>query len=166
MMVEVEELNDAEIEELLKRIGYGHLGCSLNDIPYVVPVHFAYDDGIIVVYTTEGKKSVIIHENPNVCLEAEEVVDDEHWQSVIVDGVAERLTDEDQRQKALKLITLVNPTLTPAVSIRWLDNWVRENIEVVYQIRPERTSGRRARTQTTDSANVVSGIGQSRTDIQ
>lgn len=165
-MVEVEELNSAEIEELLKSIGYGHLACSHNDIPYVVPVHFAFDDGVIFIYTTEGKKSVIIHENPNVCLEAEMVVDNQNWQSVIVNGVAERLRDETERQHALELITKANPTLSPAVSIRWLDNWVRENIEVVYRITPERTSGRRARAETTDPANVVSGADRSKTSVQ
>lgn len=154
-MIEVEELSNAEIESVLERLNYGHLACSRGDQPYVVPVHYAYCDGEIFIYTTEGKKSEFIKENPRVCLQAEEVTDDQHWQSVIVDGVAERLTEEAERDKAFKLIVGVNPTLTPAVSIHWMDDWVRENIEVIYRIKPGRMSGRRAILRTRGTANFV-----------
>lgn len=143
-MIEIQEMTDHQIEDLLRRTGYGHLACSADDRPYLVPVHFAYDNGEIVVYTTEGKKSEIIAQNPAVCLQAEEVTDNQNWQSVIVDGRARRVTDVDEREAALKLITAINPTLTPAVSVRWLDSWVRENIEAVYRIKPDHISGRRA----------------------
>jgi len=55
---------------------------------------------------------------------------------------AERIVDEDGRQKALDLILRINPKLTPAVSIRWMDGWVRENIEVIYRITPRSITGR------------------------
>jgi len=141
-MIEIRDLTDAEITELLQRTGYVHLACSRNDEPYVVPIHFAYDDGVIYIYTTQGKKSEIIRTNPRVCLQAEEVRDNEHWQSVIVDGEASQIVEEKERERAIKLITVTNPKLTPAVSIRWMDSWVRENIEVIYRIFPLRTSGR------------------------
>ena len=143
-MIEVKELSEKEIAGFLKRTGYGHIACCRDGEPYVVPVHFAYDDGDIYVYTTEGKKYEIIKENPRVCLQAEEVADNENWQSVIVDGEAEQITDDAERERAMQLITAVNPKLTPAVSIHWMDSWVRENIEVIYRIRPTRTSGRRS----------------------
>ena len=154
-MIEVEELSDREIDELLSRVGYGHLACSINDDPYVVPVHFAYQNGRIFVYTTEGKKSQIIGQNPRVCLQAEEVVNNQNWESVIVTGVAERITEPDEREAALSAITKVNPTLTPAVSIHWLDNWIRENIEVVFRITPVRTTGRRAVPPLPEAPDVI-----------
>jgi nitroimidazol reductase NimA-like FMN-containing flavoprotein (pyridoxamine 5'-phosphate oxidase superfamily) len=157
IMIEVEELSEAEIEELLGRVGYGHLACSRANRPYVVPVHYAYQDGVIFVYTTEGKKSEIIKENPHVCLQAEEVTDNQHWQSVIVDGVAERITDGVEREKALELIIAVNPSLTPAVSIHWMDEWIRENIEAVYRVTPEHTSGRRAVVRSGIFPELISG---------
>ena len=55
-MIEVQELGNKQIEELLKRVGYGHLGCARNNHPYVVPINYAYEDGLIYIYTTEGKK--------------------------------------------------------------------------------------------------------------
>jgi nitroimidazol reductase NimA-like FMN-containing flavoprotein (pyridoxamine 5'-phosphate oxidase superfamily) len=155
-MIEVKELSDNEIVELLRRTGYGHLACARDGEPYVVPVHFAYDDGDIYVYTTEGKKFEIIRENPRVCLQAEEVTDNQHWQSVIVDGEAIQIVNEEDRERAMKLITAINPTLTPAVSIHWMDNWVRENIEVIYRIHPLSLSGRRS-SGSIDRGNVVPG---------
>jgi nitroimidazol reductase NimA-like FMN-containing flavoprotein (pyridoxamine 5'-phosphate oxidase superfamily) len=154
-MIEVKELTDAEMVELLQSTAYGHLACSRNDEPYVVPVHFAYDDGEIYVYTTQGKKYEIIRSNPRVCLQAEQVRDNHHWRSVIVEGEAVQITDQEERERAMQKIASVNPTLTPAVSIRWMDNWVRENIEVIYRIYPLRMSGRRAANARIGRANVV-----------
>ena len=142
--MEVSELSNDEILEILKRVIYGHLACSRNDEPYVEPIHFVSGEGEIFIYTTEGKKSEIIDANQRVCLQAEEVTDNQHWQSVIVDGVAERINEPFERERVMKLIVAVNPTLTPALSIHWMDNWVRENIEIVYRIKPTITSGRRA----------------------
>ena len=141
-MIEVQEMGNKQIEEFLKRVQYGHLACADGHKPYLVPVHFAYEPPYIYIYTTEGKKSEIISRNPYVCLQLEEVRNNTDWSSVIVDGEAEELTDDVQKEKALKAIARVNPTLTPAVSIRWMDNWVRENIEVIYRITPIETSGR------------------------
>jgi nitroimidazol reductase NimA-like FMN-containing flavoprotein (pyridoxamine 5'-phosphate oxidase superfamily) len=141
-MIEVREMSDKEIVELLSRVGYGHLACSRDDQPYLVPIHYAFKEPNIYVYTTEGKKSEIIAENPRICLQVEDVQDNAQWKSVILNGEAERLTDEDKREAALQAIVAVNPTLTPAVSIRWMDNWVRENIEVIYLIKPKSMTGR------------------------
>ena len=98
----------------------------------MVPVHYAFLNGEIFIYTTEGKKFKIIRVDPRLCLQVEEITDNQHWTSVIVEGVAEQITKPAEREKAVKLVIAVNPTLTPALSIRWMDRWVRENIEVVY----------------------------------
>jgi uncharacterized protein len=141
-MNEVQEMTNSEIDEVLARVGYGHLACASNNRPYVVPIHYVYDKLKIYIYTTDGKKTDIIRDNPQVCLQVEEVVDNGDWRSVIVNGKAKQVTDREEREKAVKLIRSVNPTLTPAISIRWMDNWVRENIEVVYRIRPDTITGR------------------------
>jgi len=141
-MIEVREMDDREINDVLTHVGYGHLACSLNDEPYLVPIHYAYAPPNFYVYTTEGKKSEMIGKNPRVCLQVEDVTDNKHWKSVIVTGRAQRLVDEETRDAALKAIVRVNPTLTPAVSIHWMDNWVRENIEVIYSVTPSEITGR------------------------
>ena len=142
-MIEIEEMRTDEAREVLGSINYAHLAMAKDNIPYVVPVHYAFDGGDLYVYTTEGKKADIIRVNPEICLQAEDVEDNENWKSVMVAGTAEQITDEDSRQKALDVILKVNPRLTPAISIRWMDSWVRENIEVIYRIRPRSITGRR-----------------------
>lgn len=141
-MIEIEEMNRGRITDLLDRVGYGHLGCSRNNLPYVVPVHYAYDEPLIYIYTTEGKKSEIIRVNSNICLQVEEVDDNENWESVIVVGEAVRVTDAEEREKALALLAKRNPAMAPAVSIHWMDSWVRENIEVIYRIDARMMTGR------------------------
>ncbi len=143
-MIEVVDLSDDEITEVLARVGYGHLACCRDGKPYVVPVHYGYSDGKVYIYTTEGKKADIIASNPAVCLQVEDVADNRDWISVILDGVAVKLQRGAERDKALDAVVAVNPTLTPAVSIRWLDAWVRENIEAIYRIDATATSGRRS----------------------
>jgi uncharacterized protein len=143
-MIEIEDLSNREITELLQRVGYAHLGCCRDDKPYVVPVHYAYSGDVIYIYTTEGKKFEIIKDNPNVCLQIEEVEDDRHWTSVIVEGTAEQLVARPERELALAFIVERNPSLTPAISVRWMDSWVRENIEVIYKVNITMATGRRA----------------------
>ena len=142
IMIEVVEMKMSEIEQLLDEVNYGHLGCSQNGMPYVVPVHFAWAKPVIYIYTTEGKKAEIIRGNPKVCLQLEDVKNKRDWRSVIVQGEAAQVTDNEEREKALKLVAEINPTLTPAVSIRWMDSWVRENIEVILKLTPSVMTGR------------------------
>jgi nitroimidazol reductase NimA-like FMN-containing flavoprotein (pyridoxamine 5'-phosphate oxidase superfamily) len=141
-MAQIVEMDDEDNKKLLQRVRYGHLACTRDAQPYVVPIHYAYDDPHVYIFTTEGKKTEIISDNPKVCLQVEEVTDGKHWQSVIVTGEAERLTAKEEINRAMDFITAVNPTLTPALSIRWLDNWVRANVDVVYRITPTGITGR------------------------
>jgi uncharacterized protein len=141
-MVQVRDLGEKDCKAVLSAVGYGHLGCSHNDEPYVIPIHYSYADPHIYIYTTEGKKFQILSENPKICLQVESVEDDRHWKSVIVTGEAVQVTDSNERENALDIILEKHPTLTPAMSIRWMDSWVRENIGVVYRITALTTTGR------------------------
>ena len=149
---QIVDLSSEEIRDMVGRVSFGHLGVCRKNRPYVVPIHFAYGRPGIYFYTTEGLKTDILDENPTVCLQVEEIRDREHWQSVIIVGIAERLETQREIDHAMKLIHAVNPKLVPAWSVRWLDDWVRSNVEVVYRITPDSETGRRtldtAETQT------------------
>jgi nitroimidazol reductase NimA-like FMN-containing flavoprotein (pyridoxamine 5'-phosphate oxidase superfamily) len=141
-MIAVEEMSNGQIKEVLRSVGFGHLGMARGIHPYVVPIHFAYDEPHIYIYTTEGKKTEIIKDNPEVCLQVEAVKSDRDWVSVIATGEVLKITDKAEHERALEFILAANPTLTPAISIRWMDSWVRENIEVVYRLTPRMLTGR------------------------
>ncbi len=154
-MVEVEEMDADDCKKLLQRVGYGHLGMFRDTHPYVVPIHYAYDEPHVYIYTTEGKKTQIIEANPEVCLQVEDVSDQKHWQSVIVSGEAVQLKTKEQIAHAKKFLMATNPSLTPALSIRWMDSWARSNYEVVYRITPITVTGRTA----FDRSNEPSSVG-------
>lgn len=141
-MAQVEEMSDEESRNLLQRVHYGHLGLSRDSVPYVVPVHYAYDLRNVFIFTTEGKKNDIIKENSQVCLQVEEITDDKHWKSVIAIGEAVRLTEDKEIEHAMNFILAENPKLTPALSIRWMDQYIRANVPVVYKILPTLMTGR------------------------
>ena len=141
-MVQVEDMDDKDSKSLLHRVGYGHLGLVRDTHPYVVPINYVYDEPHIYIFTTEGEKTGIIESNPEVCLQVEEVTDKKNWQSVIVLGDAVQLTDREEIKSAMDFILATNPKLTPALSIRWMDQWIRSNVEVIYRITPTMITGR------------------------
>ena len=128
---------------LLRRESFGHLGCSREGRPYVVPMHYAYDGKELYFFTTEGMKTQFIGVNPQVCLQVEEVSDSSHWRSVMVIGRAEQLTNKDETQRAMKTITERNPSLTPAISATQLDSMGREVDIALYRVTPEIIDGRK-----------------------
>ena len=142
-MIEVEEMEMQEVHALLERADYGHLGCARDNRPYVIPIHYAYQDPDIYIFTTEGMKTEFIAANQEVCLQVEEVDGPTNWKSVIATGKAERLTDQEEMERAMQYITKANPTLTPALNKMWIDSWGRASAVTLYRIRPDMMSGRK-----------------------
>jgi uncharacterized protein len=142
-MLKVEDMPQAETHALLRRIGFGHLGCVRENRPYVVPMHYAYDGECLYLFTTEGMKTSFIESNNEVCMQVEEIESASHWQSVMVTGRAERITKQEDKEHAMQLITEGNRTLTPALNQTQLDAWQRANQIVLYRIRPEIIDGRK-----------------------
>ncbi len=142
-MIEVVEMASNEVHALLERADYGHLGCVRDNRPYVVPIHYAYQNPDIYIFTTEGMKTEFIAANPEVCLQVEEVVDPTNWKSVIASGTAERLTDQEEMEHAMQVITKANPTLTPALNKMGADPLRRASSIMLYRIHPDMISGRK-----------------------
>jgi len=142
-VLKVEDMAPAEMHALLQRESFGHLGCTRDGRPYVVPMHYAYDGKELFFFTTEGMKTQFIEANPKVCLQVEEITDSTHWRSVMVIGQAEQLTNAEELERAMKLITERNPSLTPAISATQLDTWGRAVDIALYRIRPDLIDGRK-----------------------
>ena len=141
-MLRVEDMSPAEMHALLQRESFGHLGCARDGRPYVVPMHYAYDGKELYFFTTQGMKTRYIDANPQVCLQVEEVTDSLRWRSVMVIGRANELTNAEDMQSAMKLITERNPSLTPAISATQLDSLGRAVDIALYRITPEIIDGR------------------------
>jgi nitroimidazol reductase NimA-like FMN-containing flavoprotein (pyridoxamine 5'-phosphate oxidase superfamily) len=79
-------ISSEDCSELLQRISFGRLACSLHDQPYMVPVGFCYEPEKIYVFATMGKKIEWMRQNPKVCLQVDEIGSRSSWTSVIVTG--------------------------------------------------------------------------------
>ena len=138
-------MSPAEMHALLERESFGHLGCARDGRPYVVPMHYAYDGKDLYFFTTQGMKTHYIDANPQVCLQVEEITDSTHWRSVMVVGQANELTAAAEMQRAMKLITERNPSLTPAISATEIDSLGRAVDIALYRITPEIIDGRQTK---------------------
>jgi hypothetical protein len=99
------ELSVAEIEEFLRGQRIARLGCHADGATYVVPLIYAYEDGVVVAVTTEGRKTAMLRENPRVCVEVDEYDADGRgsWRSVIAYGTCDELAG-DEIEPALSLL--------------------------------------------------------------
>jgi nitroimidazol reductase NimA-like FMN-containing flavoprotein (pyridoxamine 5'-phosphate oxidase superfamily) len=99
------ELSRGEIEEFLLDQRIARLGCHAAGVTYVVPLIYAYEEGVVVAVTTEGRKTAMLRENPRVCVEVDEYDADGKgsWRSVIAYGTCEEL-DGDASEPALALL--------------------------------------------------------------
>ena len=106
-------------------------------------MHYAYDGKELYFFTTKGMKTQFMNDNPEVCLQVEEVSDSSHWRSVMVIGRAERLSEGKETERAMQQITERNPTLTPAISATQTDAIGRAVEIALYRIQPEIIDGRK-----------------------
>ncbi len=104
----VKEMSKRECEDLLARLGFGRLACARNDQPYIAPMYFASEPGRLYGFATMGQKIKWMRLNPQVCLEADEVLSHTEWASVIVQGRYEEYPDTpeylSQRQHAQSVL--------------------------------------------------------------
>ena len=113
------EITDrGEIDEIIRGSQVCRLGLSVGDSPYVVPVSFGYDGGVVYVHTArEGKKIACFEANDSVCLEFERdvrTVPDNHsackwsvqYESVIGYGRICELVAPDEKEYGLSRIAL------------------------------------------------------------
>ena len=142
-MLKVTDMPMGEMQALLLRVGFGHLGCTRDGHPYVVPMHFAYDGQDIYFITTEGTKTEFIAANHEVCFQVEEITDSSNWRSVMVIGDAHRLTRPDEIERAMQLITERNQTLTPALNKTEIGSWHRLSNIAIYRISSSAVYGRK-----------------------
>jgi nitroimidazol reductase NimA-like FMN-containing flavoprotein (pyridoxamine 5'-phosphate oxidase superfamily) len=132
-----------EIQALLLRVVFGHLGCTRDDHPYVVPMHYAYDGQGIYFFTTEGTKTEFIAANHEVCFQVEEITDSSNWRSVMVIGEAQRITKPDEMEHAMQLITERNQSLTPALNKTDIGAWHRLSNIAIYRVQSSAAYGRK-----------------------
>jgi uncharacterized protein len=142
-MIKIEAMEQSEMVALLLRVGFGHLGCTRDNHPYVVPMHYAYDSKDLYFFTTEGTKTDFMSANSEVCFQVEEITNPRNWSSVMVFGLASKISEPSEVRTALLLIFERNPTLTPALNRTEIGAWTRLLDVAVYRVRPSALHGRK-----------------------
>ena len=88
--------------KLLKRTNLGRLACTQEAQPYVVPISLAYHEKFIYSFATGGQKIEWMRTNPLVCVEVDEIVSRQEWQTVVILGRYEELPDTpDMKERRL-----------------------------------------------------------------
>ena len=142
------EMKPEEIDSLIRQQVIARLGCYADEKVYVVPVSYAYDGDCLYLISKEGLKVDLMRKNPKVCLQIDNMQNMSNWQSVIIWGEFEELTETIDRNYALrKLMDRIPPMFTSEI-FRITPQWPfpedqPERIQgVVYRIKITEMSGR------------------------
>ena len=142
-MLKVVEMDAAEQIELIDSMNFGHLACAHENQPYIVPMHYAFDGEYIYFLTTEGVKTKWLDGNPKVCFQIEKVMDERHWQSVIILGCAARLSNAEDIGRATNFIFKKHSSLTPALNETIVHGKEKFDGAAIYSVRMETVTGRK-----------------------
>lgn len=101
-------LSDRDIDALFAAQSFGHLACSDDGKPYIVPMAYVFHNNALYGQTTEGKKIAILRSNPSVCFQVEEITAD-GWRSAQCWGTFEELDfgalQEPQSLDVVRMLT-------------------------------------------------------------
>jgi nitroimidazol reductase NimA-like FMN-containing flavoprotein (pyridoxamine 5'-phosphate oxidase superfamily) len=123
---------------LLAECRLGRLGCTYAGGPYVVPVNYVFDGHNIYVHSLPGRKLAALRANPKACLQVDEIIDEYRWRSAIAFGEYEDVIDPAERERAVRLLLLRFPQLTPVESVPVHDG---QSSVVIFRIRVDEVTG-------------------------
>jgi nitroimidazol reductase NimA-like FMN-containing flavoprotein (pyridoxamine 5'-phosphate oxidase superfamily) len=84
--------------DLLKRAHVARLGYIHEGQPYIVPMLFVYDVDYLYSSSTEGQKIASMRTNPRVCVEVDDLVTRQQWETVIILGRYEDLAQMEEHE--------------------------------------------------------------------
>jgi len=143
------ELNEKQIDELLKQQVTGRLGCHADGLTYIVPINYVYKNDSVYAHSGPGKKIDMMRTNPAVCFQADEMESIFRWKSVICWGTYEEIIDVDEKQQVMqglihRIMPLVDsPAGHPSHGITADESDLGTVVDViVYRIKITKKTGR------------------------
>lgn len=144
----IHEMNEFECRQALRQATVGRLACARDNQPYVVPIYFVLNREHVYAFSTLGQKVDWMRTNPRVCLEIDDRIGHDQWQSIVIFGQYEELPDlpqfEAARAKALELLQKHAMWWEPAFIGAAHRDVPHSEEPIFYRIRIERMTGRRA----------------------
>jgi len=129
-------LSDSEARKLFQASRVARLGCIVNGEPYVVPINCYLEGDHLFSHSLPGLKISGLRENPQACVQVDEIVDDLRWRSAIAFGKYEEVTRSNERAEILAKLLRKFPMLTPVESEIAIDGCLPPLI--VFKIKIER----------------------------
>jgi nitroimidazol reductase NimA-like FMN-containing flavoprotein (pyridoxamine 5'-phosphate oxidase superfamily) len=144
----IDPLEQHECEAMLARIGFGRLACVRDGQPYIVPIYFAHQPGRLYGFATVGQKIEWMRENPNVCVQVDQISSQDDWVSVVVVGRYEELPDTPEhrhtRDWAKSLLKKRSSWSEAGYAASKLRTQPQRQAPVLYSIHVREVSGMRA----------------------
>ncbi len=140
------------IETILRNQIIGHIGCHANDMTYVVPISYAYNNGYVYAHAEEGMKINMMRENPKVCFEVYRMENMGNWQCVIGWGSFEEVKDKTERSAALRILLDRKLPVVTSQTVQLTSEWpfAPEDLNdikgIVFRIKLTIKTGRYERT--------------------
>lgn len=143
------ELNKDQIENLLKALPVGRIGCHADGVTYIVPVNYSYDGMNLYIHSARGMKIDMMRKNPEVCFQVDSIKNLANWESVICWGRFHEITDMFEQEFAMqRIINKVMPlmqgeTAQPSHGFIANENKTGDNTELIlYKIVLTKKTGR------------------------
>lgn len=152
----IRQMNGKECRDLLARLGFGRLACARDNQPYIIPVYFAYEPDHLYSFATFGRKIEWMRLNPLVCVQADEVLSQHNWASVIALGRYEELPNapeyEKERNQAQSLLGKRSLWWQTGYAASQVRSGPKPPSQVLYCIHIEEITGRRASPDPVETA--------------
>ncbi|MBD9375688.1 pyridoxamine 5'-phosphate oxidase family protein [Rhizobium sp. ARZ01] len=89
----IQEMTTAQCFALLAHEHVARLGCSHAGKPYVVPIEYVLAGKRIYSFSLLGQKITWMRQNPEVCIQADNIENMQQWKSVLANGHYRELPD-------------------------------------------------------------------------
>jgi len=134
-------MDQAEIEDLLKRSLVGRLAVVTDDGPYLIPLGYVYENGKIGFHSSrKGRKVECFSKDQRVCFEVDEANPEiTLYKSVLVFGQIEKTEDREIKLQILKRLVEKYPTERR----KKIDFKDCVDEAAVFLITPEKTTGKK-----------------------
>lgn len=144
----IREMTRQACLDMLAHAHLCRLACAQSGQPYVVPSYFAYHNTFLYGFATVGQKIEWMRADPRVCVEADEIVNQENWSTVIVFGQYEELpvVPEYEAERAVARRVLQEKAMwwEPGYVKTILHGVERPLVPVFFRIRIGQITGHRA----------------------
>lgn len=93
-----------DIQSFVGHAWLGHMGLAKGSRAYVIPIFYAYADGVFYFHSLHGTKEEYLEATQEACLNIVSAETEDHWASVDVFGPVERLDNVMEQKRAMEAL--------------------------------------------------------------